>query len=69
MAEHRSLDEFATDAADEEEDEVPEPTELDALVRTYRWSPDGETCTSCGTEAQTFWTHEGRMVCPACKEW
>jgi len=41
-------------------------TTLDA---TYRWSPDGTGCESCGKRVEAQWRGEDGFVCAGCKEW
>lgn len=61
MAEHRSLDSFGE--ADTTADE------LDDAGGTYRWVPDGASCSRCGDETRRLWRDGQWFVCPSCKEW
>jgi hypothetical protein len=46
----------------------PEETADPAAV-TYAWTPEGATCTACGTTVERRWRADGRLVCADCKEW
>lgn len=46
-----------------------ESSEITPEPPTSEWHPDGITCVDCGSSVTRVWFHDGRRVCPECKEW
>lgn len=81
MAEDASLDDFLDAGDDEETASADErepaadsavgdgPADVEPATTTYAWSGAGGACDACGEVVERRWGQDGRLVCPACKEW
>ena len=77
-----TLDAFGTSQetdADADADKPNEPNEMDEtgetdagaheVAVTADWTPAGARCAACGATVERRWQHQGRLVCPDCKDW
>ena len=48
---------------------LPDTSDADPATPTYRWTPDGAACKSCGSVVNRRWEDDGAFVCDDCKEW
>ncbi len=55
--------------ANVESDALPDADAVDPATPTYRWTPEGAACESCGAVAERRWEDDGAFVCDDCKEW
>ena len=60
-------DEDASD--DDAESHLPDASHADPVTPTYRWTPEGAACESCGSVVERRWVDDGAFVCDDCKEW
>lgn len=45
------------------------PPSVSPATSTFRWSPAGDTCASCGTAIRGGWIDDDAVVCTDCKSW
>ena len=57
------------DDADGPADPVVDGEPVDRPASTYRWSPDGAACATCGESVEERWRDGDDLVCAGCKEW
>jgi hypothetical protein len=84
VTDHRSLDEFAAQTDDAEDDEAAvgddggpgdepggavEPVVVDPATSTSRYDPEGVACAACGAEVGRLWVADDGAVCADCKPW
>jgi hypothetical protein len=62
-------DEEQPEQSDAAVDSRTGPDGVEPTIGTYRWTPDGAACASCGTSVERRWRDGDAFVCADCKEW
>lgn len=58
-----------TSDGDDAETPLTDASAVDPATPTYRWTPEGAACESCGRAVERRWEDDGAFVCDDCKEW